>query len=182
MLHPVILSPHCHYSHIVIYQSIIMSTPRHLKKATPKRRTSASAGSSSTVTDSTVASPLTVPDARCRLSAYGNQDMYAASDAASSGAFIETQESLTARDPDNKLPLVLTNRQMDDLVEFVKARPLFYDKSSTSWLNPNERLSVLKEWADKEGLNGTSTTTRLPDLHFLNFCKINKNYDTHSDL
>ncbi len=90
---------------------------------------------------------------------YGNTDVYTAPDAASAGAFVETHETLMQRDPDNKNPIVMTNSQMDDLVEFVKARPLFYDKSSTSWLNTAERLSVLKEWADKEGLNGTSTNT-----------------------
>ncbi len=138
-----------------------MSTPRHLKKKTSQnRRTSATAGSASAVADSTVASPpTTVPVARRRLEAYGNTDVYAQPDAASAGAFVETQESLDLRDPDNKNPIVLTNRQMDDLVEFVKARPLFYDKSSGSWLNTAERLSVLKVWADKEKLNGTTNIT-----------------------
>ncbi len=134
-----------------------MSTPRHLKAKTgTKRRTSATAGSASGVADSTVASPPPVPVARRRLEAYGNADVYAQPDDASSNAFVETQESLDLRDPDNKNPIVLTDRQMDDLVEFVKARPLFYDKSNGSWLNTPERLSVLKVWADKENLNGTN--------------------------
>ncbi len=143
-----------------------MSTPRHLKsKPVKKRRTSATAASSSGVADSTVAAPPTVPVARRRLEAYGNADLYSQPDAASAGAFVETEESLNIRDPDNKNPIVLTNEQMDDLVEFVKARPLFYDKSSGSWLNTAERLSVLKEWADKENVNGTIINTR---LHLVN--------------
>ena len=130
-----------------------MSTPHHLKKkTTPKKRMSATAGSSSDVTDSTVATPPTVPVARHRLENYGNTDIYAAPDAASSGAEVETHESLMARDLDNKLPIVLSHRQMDNLVEFMKARPIFYDKKSTSLLNTNKRLLILKEWADAEGL------------------------------
>ncbi len=106
-----------------------------------------------------MASPPTVPVARRRLENYGNADVYAQPDSASATAFVETQESLNIRDPDNKNPLVLTDAQMDDLVEFVKARPLLYDKSSGSWLNTAERLSLLKEWADKENVNGTYTKT-----------------------
>ena len=146
-----------------------MSTPHHLKnKKMPKKRTSATAGSCSDSADSRPASPPTAPVARHCL----DTDMYAPPDVASSGAEVETHESLLARDPDNKLPIMLNHRQMDDLVEFVEARLIFYDKKSMSWLNTNNRLSILKEWADAEVLNGTST-------RFCPFLKINKNSIIH---
>ena len=97
---------------------------------------------------------------------YCNQDVYTAADDASSRADVGTHESLMAKDLDNKLPIKLTPRQMGDLVEFVKARLIFYDKKNTSWLNRNKRLFILKEWTDAVGHNGTILQSRFPQITF----------------
>ena len=65
---------------------------------------------------------------------------------------------MAEKDYDNKLPLEMTARQKEELVEYVKDHPILYDKKHAGHLNTNERLSVLYEWAKKEGLNGTYNT------------------------
>ena len=79
---------------------------------------------------------------RGSVSRYGNQDLYSTPDNASCSTDMETQESLDAKDYDNKIPIKLTPRQIESLVDFIKDQPVFYDKKETGWININERLSV----------------------------------------
>ncbi len=89
------------------------------------------------------------------MSRYGNQDLYSPPDTRSQSADIETRESLEAKDYDHKLPIKLTAEQIESLVDFIKDKPIFYDKKHTGWLDKNERLSLLQTWCKDHDLNGT---------------------------
>ncbi len=93
-----------------------------------------------------------------RVSRYGNQDLYSPPDSTSRSADIETRETLDAKDYDHKLPLKLAAEQIDSLVEFIKDKPIFYDKKQTGWIDKNERLSLLQTWCKEHDLNGTHLT------------------------
>ncbi len=112
---------------------------------------------------------VTRPVVRERVSRYGNRDLYSPPDAASRSADIETKESLAAKDYDNKIPLKLTPEQIESLVDFVKDKPIFYDKKENSWINKSERLSLLQLWAQPEGLNGKHTYMKFKYVSFETF-------------
>ncbi len=95
-----------------------------------------------------------VPVVRSAVSRYGNQDLYARPDQQSSTVDIETRESLEAKDYNHKIPIKMTEAQIESLVDFIKDQPIFYDKKETAWRDKMERLSLLQTWAKPQGLNG----------------------------
>ena len=111
----------------------------------------------------------TRPVVRESVSRYGNRDLYSPPDSTSQSADIETRESLTAKDYDHKIPLKLTPEQIESLVDFIKDKPIFYDKKENSWIDKNERLSLLLNWAQPEGLNGKHTYIKLIYVTFGTF-------------
>ncbi len=115
--------------------------------------------------DSDVEIDVALPVVRDSVSRYGNSDLYAPPDSCSQSVDIETKESLTAKDYDHKIPLKLTPAQVESLVDFIKDKPIFYDKKENSWIDKNERLSLLLNWSHPQGLNGMYNTTML--LFFL---------------
>ncbi len=95
-----------------------------------------------------------IPVVRSAVSRYGNQDLYARPDQRSSTVDIETRESLEAKDYNHKIPIKMTEAQIESLVDFIKDQPIFYDKKQTAWRDKMERLSLLQTWAKPQGLNG----------------------------